>query len=81
MNVVDGIDTKISGLYDIGKEFVLDIYFKTEEDKENFRAILPKKKTITISEHEGGIRLRSFNLGDLINFQKRNKLNFKLEHL
>ncbi len=82
MNIEKFVNKKISGLYDIGKEYSLDLYWENEEDKAEIEKALPKNnKKITITELENGFQLRSFNLTDILNFQKSRGLKFPLEHL
>ena len=78
------IDHKISGLYNIGKRYSLDLYAKDKESLSEIMKNLPKNvKTIEINEMDKnlGVRLVSYNISDLLKYQKSKGLEFKLEHL
>jgi len=78
------INSKISGFYDIGKRYSLDLYAKDLESFEELKDALPKNmKTIDteiINKHNG-IRLMSYNISDIFKYQKSRGISFPLEHL
>lgn len=78
------INEKISGFYDIGKRYSLDLYVNDQEFLEELRKALPKNmKMIEVEEMSKhlGFRLLSYNISELFKYQKSRGLNFKLEHL
>lgn len=78
------INEDISGFYDIGKRYSLDLYANNEDDfKELVKNTKTKNKNIEIVESDKhlGLRLLSYSVSDLLQYQKNKGLKFKLEHL
>lgn len=78
------IDKKVSGFYDIGKRYSLDLYAKDGESFEELKKALPKNMKnidIEIVEKHNGIKLLSYNISDIFKYQKSRGISFQLEHL
>ena len=73
---------KISGLYDIGKEFSLNIYASNDDNFKELEENVPKKiKDVIIEKQVNGFQFRSYNLTTILRLQKSLGFNFKLEHV
>ena len=76
------VNIKISGLYDIGKEFSLNIYASNEDNFKELEENIPKKiKDVVIEKQLNGFQFRSYNLTTILRLQKSLGFNFKLEHV
>lgn len=76
------VNVKISGLYDIGKEFSLNIYASNDDNFKELEESVPKKiKDVTIEKQVNGFQFRSYNLTTILRLQKSLGFNFKLEHV
>ena len=76
------VNVKISGLYDIGKEFTLNIYASNDDNFKELEENVPKKiKDVIIEKQVNGFQFRSYNLTTILRLQKSLGFNFKLEHV
>ena len=76
------VNIKISGLYDIGKEFSLNIYASNDDNFKELETSVPKKiKDVIIEKQVNGFQFRSYNLTTILRLQKSLGFNFKLEHV
>lgn len=76
------VNIKISGLYDIGKEFSLNIYASNDDNFKELEENVPKKiKDVIIEKRVNGFQFRSYNLTTILRLQKSLGFNFKLEHV
>lgn len=76
------VNVKISGLYDIGKEFSLNIYASNDDNFKELEENVPKKiKDVIIEKQVNGFQFRSYNLATILRLQKSLGFNFKLEHV
>jgi hypothetical protein len=76
------VNVKISGLYDIGKEFSLNIYASNDDNFKELEENVPKKiKDVIIEKQVNGFQFRSYNLTTILRLQKSLGFNFKLEHV
>ena len=76
------VNVKISGLYDIGKEFSLNIYASNDDNFKELEENVPKKiKYVIIEKQVNGFQFRSYNLTTILRLQKSLGFNFKLEHV
>lgn len=76
------VNIKISGLYDIGKEFSLNIYASSDDNFKELEENVPKKiKDVIIEKQVNGFQFRSYNLTTILRLQKSLGFNFKLEHV
>ena len=76
------VNVKISGLYDIGKEFSLNIYTSNDDNFKELEENVPKKiKDVIIEKQVNGFQFRSYNLTTILRLQKSLGFNFKLEHV
>ncbi len=76
------VNIKISGLYDIGKEFSLNIYASNDDNFKELEENVPKKiKDVIIEKQVNGFQFRSYNLTTILRLQKSLGFNFKLEHV
>lgn len=76
------VNIKISGLYDIGKEFSLNIYASNDDNFKELEENIPKKiKDVVIEKQLNGFQFRSYNLTTILRLQKSLGFNFKLEHV
>ena len=76
------VNIKISGLYDIGKEFSLNIYASNDDNFKELEENIPKKiKDVIIEKQVNGFQFRSYNLTTILRLQKSLGFNFKLEHV
>ena len=76
------VNVKISGLYDIGKEFSLNIYASNDYNFKELEENVPKKiKDVIIEKQVNGFQFRSYNLTTILRLQKSLGFNFKLEHV
>ena len=84
MSIKKYINQDISGFYDIGKRYSLDLYANNEKDlNELLKQIKTKNKNIEIIEKDKHfcVSILSYNISDILQYQKSKGLNFKLEHL
>lgn len=84
MKLTKYINQKVSGFYDIGKRYSLDLYANNENDYEELlKNINTKTKNIEIEKNEKnlGVRVLSYSVGDVYKYQQAKGLNFRLEHL
>ena len=76
------VNVKISGLYDIGKEFSLNIYASNDDNFKELEENVPKKiKDVIIEKQVNGFQFRSYNLTTILRLQKSLGFKFKLEHV
>lgn len=76
------VNIKISGLYDIGKEFSLNIYASNDDNFKELEENVSKKiKDVIIEKQVNGFQFRSYNLTTILRLQKSLGFNFKLEHV
>lgn len=76
------VNVKISGLYDIGKEFSLNIYASNDDNFKELEENIPKKiKDVVIEKQLNGFQFRAYNLTTILRLQKSLGFNFKLEHV
>ena len=76
------VNVKISGLFDIGKEFSLNIYASNDDNFKELEENVPKKiKDVIIEKQVNGFQFRSYNLTTILRLQKSLGFNFKLEHV
>ena len=76
------VNIKISGLYNIGKEFSLNIYASNDDNLKELEENVPKKiKDVIIEKQVNGFQFRSYNLTTILRLQKSLGFNFKLEHV